>query len=133
VIARDEELIREVIDAWNRGDLDAMLARMDPNVEIRLSGLFPGLDQRPRGHAGFTAFWHEFRAAWSNLAIEIDEVRPQGGRVFAATTFRGLGREGVQVERPFFFAFFLRDGLVVRYLSSGDRAEALDVLGFSRT
>lgn len=38
------ELVHGVYDSWNRVDLEALLAVMHPDVEIRTSGVFPGLE-----------------------------------------------------------------------------------------
>jgi ketosteroid isomerase-like protein len=46
------ELARIAIDAWNRGDIDAVFATRHAEFEWHTSGVFPGLDYVPRRLGG---------------------------------------------------------------------------------
>ena len=63
------ELVRVGYEAWNRGDMDAMLAIFHPDVELVTTGVFPGLDPAYRGHDGFRKFWRDFRGTWASLSM----------------------------------------------------------------
>jgi ketosteroid isomerase-like protein len=40
------ELLKQGVEAFNRGDMDGMLALMDPELEFVTAGLFPGIPPR---------------------------------------------------------------------------------------
>jgi ketosteroid isomerase-like protein len=47
------EIARGVYEAWNRGDLEAALDLMHPEIKIDYTaGVFPGLDETYEGHEG---------------------------------------------------------------------------------
>ena len=46
------ELVRRAYDAWNRDDMDACLALMDPEVEWHTTGRLPDVEPVYRGHEG---------------------------------------------------------------------------------
>lgn len=122
--AENVEIVRRSVDAWNRGDLEAIVELGDPELEITLAGVFPDLARTYHGHRGFREFWRLFRGASSEISIETKELEAQGDSVFAGTVFHGTGREGVEVERPFYFAFHLRDGKVAAYETFSEREPA---------
>jgi ketosteroid isomerase-like protein len=107
-------VLRRGIDAWNRGDLDGILRFFSPDVEIRLSGAFPGLKRDYRGHEGYREFWHSFREMWSTLQVELVENEPVGDLLLSTVRFHGRGREGIDVEQSFYFLWeFSDDGRTV--------------------
>jgi ketosteroid isomerase-like protein len=125
------EIVRRAIAAWNDGDVEAMISFMTPDIEIRLTGMFSGLDRKLRGHDGFRAVWNELKGTFDQLLIEINETHPSGDLVFVGTTFQGRGRDDIAVERPFYFVFRFRDHLVARYESFAEREPALEAAGLS--
>lgn len=58
------EVVRQGYAAWNKGNMDAMLALLDPDVEFMTSGTFLGLDPVYYGHDGFRKFWSDFPGIW---------------------------------------------------------------------
>ena len=80
-------------DAFNRRDLDAVLAFLDPDVdwEPRSVALEGG---RPyRGHDGFRTWWESTFTAFSDYVAEIEEVRDFGDMTVSRLRFRGHGME----------------------------------------
>lgn len=122
----NEERVAALLEAWNRQDLETMLAGMHPDIEIVLTGLFSGLGPELHGHEGFRRVWDELQGTWTRLLIEPRELIGGDDRVFAATHFLGMGRDGVSVERPFFFVFGYREGKCAWYRSFANRGEALE-------
>jgi len=59
-----EQTIRAGFAAWGRGDIEATLARLHPEIEFVSSGVFPGVEPEYHGHEGFSRFWHDFRDMW---------------------------------------------------------------------
>ena len=122
------EMLERGLDAWNRGDVGGILELLDPDVKIQLSGAFPDLSIDYRGHEGFRKFWSAMNDMWSPLEMEAGEIEPIGDLLMSAVTFRGTGREGIQVERTFYFLWQISEatGKVTAYSSHRDREGALE-------
>lgn len=123
------ELARVSYDAWNRGDMDAMLATFHPDCEFVTSGVFPGLDPVYSGHDGFRKFWRDFPGTWESILISVHELRDCGERVLAFVTFEARGRDGLEVRRQAGSVFTFRDGLTVRVETHGDWTGAIEAAG----
>ena len=122
------EMLRQGLDAWNRGDVDGVLELLDPDVRIHLSGAFPDLSIEYRGHDGFRKFWRAMNDMWSPLEMEAGEIEPIGDLLMSGITFRGTGREGIQVERVFYFLWEIDEerSKVTAYSSHRDRESAVE-------
>jgi ketosteroid isomerase-like protein len=123
------EVVRRIYEALNRGDMDAMLANLHPDVELVRTGVFPGLDPVYRGHDGARRFWQDFRGPWESLSIAVHELRDCGERVLALFTFEARGRDGLELRRQAAQVVTIRDGLTVRGENHGDWATALEAVG----
>ncbi len=123
------ERVRQGIAAWNSGEMEAMLALLDPDFEYISSGVFPGLAPIYRGHQGFKDFWRDFREVWESLHIEIDEMREVDERIVGLLTFTGRGRAGLEVRRRFGNVWTIRHGLAVRIEAYEDWNQALEAVG----
>jgi ketosteroid isomerase-like protein len=119
-------VVDELIDAWNRRDLDAALERMHPECETRGAEVTEPL----RGHAGVAAAFRDWFEAFEEFAIEPEGRLEQGDRVLVPMRQRARGKgSGVEVEERFYQLFTLRDGKVFRFEEFSDEAEALQALG----
>jgi ketosteroid isomerase-like protein len=125
------EIVRRAYDAWDRGDMDAMLATLHPALVYVTSGVFPGLDPAYHGHDGFRRFWRDFRGTWESLSIAVDELRDCGERILGLLEFNARGRDGLEVQRQAANVWTLQDGLAVRIENHGDWARALEAVGLS--
>lgn len=123
------DALRRGVDAFNRGDMDGMLAMLDPELEFVTAGLFPGIARTYRGHEGWIAFWRDFRGTWESLSVTANEFRDAGDQVVLLMTFDALGRNGLEVHRKFANVWTLRDGLAVRVQSYGEWGAALEAAG----
>jgi ketosteroid isomerase-like protein len=93
------ELVRRSIDAFDRGDLEAVLAGFAPEFEFDPSGRFMDTQRVYRGRSGFEEFWATFRAAWKDVRISVDRMEDLGDQVLTLGTIRGTGVEsGVEVH-----------------------------------
>ncbi len=128
---KNVDVVRRGFEAWNEGDMEAMLADLDPRIEYVATGLFPGVAAVYRGHDGWRDFWRDFREVWESLHIEIDELRVVDEQVVALLTFHGRGRAGLEVRRQFGNVFTFRNGLAVRIQAYGDWNQALEAVGLS--
>ena len=128
------ELFRHAAEAWDRGDLDDLLARYDPEVELDFV-LFEGWVERPvfRGREAIRAFLEQWREAFEDYRFEVERYIDAGERVLAICSQSGaaLGSNGVAVMRLAQIATF-KDGLIVRLENYSDRAQALKAVGLSK-
>jgi uncharacterized protein len=127
----NREIARAGYEAWSRGDLEAMLAMLDEDVEFWTSGLFPGLEPVYRGHDGIRRYWEDFRSPWRSLRIEIDHFRQQGDQVVVLGTFEAVGRDGLTVHRQAANVLTLRNGLAIRITAHATWEAALEAAGLS--
>jgi ketosteroid isomerase-like protein len=123
------EQARRAFDAWNRNDVDGVLAVCRPELEYHSSGVYPGLDPVYRGHEGFRQFERDFRATWESLSIDIDRFEDRDEQVAVLGTFEARGRDGMSLRRPVANVITFRDGLAVRIDAYGDWDQALDAIG----
>ena len=123
------ELVRQGYAAWNTRDMDAMLARLHPEVEFTTSGVFPGQDPVYRGHDGFRKFWRDFSETWESILVSTNELRDCGERVLALVTFEARGRDGVEVGRQTGSLWTFRNDLAVRIENHRDWTKALQAAG----
>jgi ketosteroid isomerase-like protein len=128
VAGHNIEIVREAIARWNEGDLEGFVARLDPEVEWRTSGLYPGVEPVYRGHDGFRRFWRDFHEAWETLSMEIIEAVEVRDRVAFSFHFDATGRDGVRAGRDQASVGTIRNGLLWRienYASWDDARDAL--------
>lgn len=81
------EIVRNVVAAWNHGDLERIQEFTSPEWEWRTAQLFPGTEAVYRGKEGFTRFWDTFREPWESIRVEIERVEDLGDRVLVLMTF----------------------------------------------
>jgi ketosteroid isomerase-like protein len=123
------EIVREVFEAWNEGDLKRVHDHMSPDWEWHPAQLFPGTDAVYRGKEGFTRFWNTFREPWESIRIELARVEDLGDRVLVLFIFYGKGKgSGVDVRTEYANVITFRDGLAVYQVGFGDWDSALEAV-----
>src|SRR5687767_6034172 len=65
---------RGLIEAVNRGDLDAFLALVRPDVEWDDSEGWPGIRGIYRGPDGVRDWWERFLEVWESVEIHVEEA-----------------------------------------------------------
>jgi ketosteroid isomerase-like protein len=116
-------------DAWNRGDRDAWLALLDPEIEIETSGVFPDLAPEYRGRERAAKFWSQMLEPWDEFHIEVERIEEEGDVVAAGIRFRARGEDsGVEVDMRFGNGIRVRDGLAVQLLNRRTSEEAFEAL-----
>jgi ketosteroid isomerase-like protein len=129
------EIARRAYDAWNRDDLDAFLAELDPEVvwHTAIEGTAEGDDMVYRGHAGARQIWKDYRGeVFSRIESWETELLDLGDSVLRFGRLRVTGRtSGVEMESEFAQHVVMRDGLIVSSRDYLGHAEALEAAGLS--
>ena len=116
-------------DAWNRGDRDAFLALLDPEIDIETSGAFPDLAPNYHGHERAAKFWSQMLEPWDDFHIEVERVEEEGDIAAAGIRFRARGHDsGVEVDMRFGSGIRVRDGLAIELINRRSLEEVLDAL-----
>jgi ketosteroid isomerase-like protein len=131
VSVENVEIVRRLIEAWNRGDYSAALASIDPAIEVNVA-YQSGFDGTYRGHAGLTELMGVFWAEFEGPSIEIEEALPAGDDVVLGVRFSGRGkRSGIDVEAPAWHTWNIREGKAVRWQLFRTKQDALGGAGLS--
>jgi ketosteroid isomerase-like protein len=126
------EVVRSLYASWNAGDLDGLLAVMDPGIKIDYTGgAFPGVDEIYEGLEGARKYWEDLREPWQSLELEVEEVRASGDKVATVFTFEGKGREDIVVRRQLGNVITVTNGRVSRLDAYAEAAAALKAAGLS--
>jgi uncharacterized protein len=119
------ELVREIIDALNRGDVEAMLAHMDPDFEWRpledspISGTY-------RGHEDVRRYVEDWLSTFDDLRVELGEPSPIGDQVVFVVRGHGRGHtSGIELHNQFCQVWTLRRGRAVRMEEYATRDQGL--------
>jgi ketosteroid isomerase-like protein len=124
-------LVQGLIDASGRGDLDALMATLDPAVEWTPVESDPGYAVH-RGHDEVRAWLVEWSEAFPDMRWEAERILDAGGEsVVALVRMAGRGAaSGLDLETPAYgVVFTIRSGKVVRIEEYADRHRALEVVG----
>ena len=123
------DLLRAGYDAWNRGDLDAWLELLDPDIVIRTSGAFPDFAPEYRGLGGAKRFWGQMLEPWEEFRIKVEQMEEEGDLAAAGIRFVARGRDsGVDVELRFGSGIRVEDGLAVELVNRRSFEEVREAL-----
>ena len=123
-------LVRRALDAFLRGDVEAMLSHMDPDGELH-SAIVGGAEGNVyRGHEGFRRWYADSFESFEELSNDWSEFRDLGDRILAFGHVRARGREsGVELDSPMGWVFTVRHGKLVKAEGFLSRAAALEAAG----
>jgi len=128
------ETTKRFIDAYNRRDVEAMLAEVDPKFEwhsVILTGL-QGKETVYRGHEGVREYLRDLYEALGETHIECSEMRDLGNQLVMIGRFRVRGREsGAGTESPLGAVVDFEAGKGTRLRSYSNVEEALEAAGLS--
>ena len=121
----DVEAVRRGYEAWNRGDFDAVLELVDPDIEWQ-----PGADSpeagENRGRDGFRGFLESWLESFEDLRIVPEELVVEGDCLVTMVHQRGRGRgSGVEIDVLTVHVWRIRDGRAVGWYAYRNRADAL--------
>jgi ketosteroid isomerase-like protein len=128
------EIVRGVMDAWNRKDVEGMLALADPEIDYvnAPTAVEPGTR---RGHDGLAAV---ARAQWESLSggrQEIDRLHDRGEEIISAgRVSRRMPDSETRIDTPILLSWTIRDGKVIRIEMLGvgpEFQQALEAAGLA--
>jgi ketosteroid isomerase-like protein len=127
------DIVRRVIDAWNRNQQETAIRYLEPDV------ILDATQRRinPKtytGVEGMRAMLADRDEVWEEFRLEPDEFVDGGDWIVVIGRWVGKGKgSGIEVQQPVAHAFRLRDGRIVRAeLSYADRRAALEAVGLRK-
>jgi ketosteroid isomerase-like protein len=118
-------LAREGIQAFNRGDIDWLLQRIDEDFVFDWSRSRSPLRGVYRGQAGVGDFIREQWSSFEEFTIEPREFIDRGPNVVVPITLRARGREGIEVSADNVHVYRIEQGRVARVTMYQEVDEAL--------
>jgi uncharacterized protein len=125
--------MRRAYTAFNDGDLETVLATIDPDIEWNASDVF--FDE-PRTYQGRRAWQEEFLRdlfeIFETYRGDPEKIIDAGEQVVAIVHVGGRGRRsGAEATARVAHVLTLRDGRLMRFAELKDVDEALEAVGLS--
>jgi ketosteroid isomerase-like protein len=116
------EIVRRVVDAYNRRDLDEFDELLTADFEW-VPALVRGVEGGSyRGREGVEAYYRDIRDTWDDYHTLPDEFHDLGDRVLVLGRMEGRRKvSGAPVDAAFGLVFDFRDGRISRLRSYLDR------------
>jgi ketosteroid isomerase-like protein len=125
------EVVRTVIDGFNRGDWDAALEPVAPDAVFDNSRAMGEQRGVYTSHEQMRRVWEWLADLWESVWIEIDETIVSGEEVVVPHTIRYRGRDGIEVQSRTIWVFTVRDRRVQRVCLFQTKQEALEAAGLA--
>ena len=120
------ERLRQGYAAWNRGDVDDLLALCHPDVTIR--PLIGAVVAEPEyeGHDGVRRLFADAREPWGEFRVEPEEFVEAGDHLIVHAYVTLTGKDGsLTLDGHSSHVVGFRDGLVVWFAAFRDPEQAL--------
>jgi ketosteroid isomerase-like protein len=123
------DLYRQVIDAFNRRDLDALLALAHPDV-VGVSRVLAIEGGSYRGYDGVREWWNTLFDVFPDFTVEVVSVRDAGDVIVSGLRDRARGEgSGAPLEEFIWQVSEWRDGQFIRWQVYESEQDALDAAG----
>ena len=123
------EVVSGLLAAIEQADLDAAVARLDPEIEIEDTDILDADDYR--GHDGFFEWVARWSESWESWRVEEIEVLP-AGEAHAIALFRMVARgkgSGIEISRPDAVVCRVRDRKIVALTYYNDQKRGREAVG----
>jgi ketosteroid isomerase-like protein len=119
------ELVRAIIAALNRGDVEGMLAHMHPDFEWRPLEASP-VARVNRGREQVRSYVEDWLSTFDGLRLELEDPKVVADRVVVMVHGQGRGRaSGVHLDNLFCQVWTVRGGTATAMEEYATREEAL--------
>ena len=123
------EVVADIEEAWNRGDLDAMLSHTPPDAVWVISEDNPAA-RTLHGPAEIRSYLEDWRDTVHGLHFEVSQRVDTGEALVTVGTMSGrAGEDGPEVTTPLALVTRFRDGVPVRTEEYLDFERALAAAG----
>jgi uncharacterized protein len=124
------ELVRRAFEAFDRGDMEGVVADFGPYFEYVATGAIPGVRGVYRGAGGYRRFLEAFVGEFDDVHVKTLDFNEAGDQVLVSVTIRGSGRRSrAETSWSFWLLWQVREGKVVRGQGFTSRDEALEAAG----
>jgi uncharacterized protein len=121
--------LREAYAAFNRGDMDAAVAGLDPQIEWTEPAEFPG-GGAYHGRDAVKRYLTQSRAAWAEVNSEPEQFIPAGDRIVVFVHARVRPKDSNDWQDvKLADVYTVRSGKIVKMRAFADRQEALRWVG----
>jgi ketosteroid isomerase-like protein len=127
----DAEIVRSMLDTWDREGLDAARDSFDPDVELVDLQSAMGMKDRGRGPDELGRMAEQWTEIFDDWRMEVHGIVGVGdGLVLAEVSFHGVGRDsGIPISNRQFEGYRLVEGKIVEIrVGFRDREQALEWL-----
>lgn len=122
------DLVRGIIEALNRGDVEGMLARMHPDFEWRPLEASP-VARVYRGRKQVRSYVEDWLSTFAGLRLDLEDPTEVADHVVAVVHGHARGRaSGLQLDTRFCQVWTVRCGAAVGMEEFPTREEGLAVL-----
>ena len=119
------ETVRGLYEAFERRDLDAMIAALSEDAELHFEGTarLAGRTEPYRGHDGLREYFADVERLWEALVLHATDYRAVPGSVIVMGHITGR-RQGLDVRRSSVWTWKVKDGRAtsVKAADLGDMA-----------
>ena len=123
------ETVRQGYEAFNRGDVEWMIAQLDPEIVWEDAAEVPGSSSY-RGIREVRGYLESFAQQWEEIRFEPEGILDAGEQVVALVRLVARGRaSGAQVDARLAHLYELRGMRVLRVRTFFDRESALEAAG----
>ena len=124
----DVELVRGIIEALNRGDVDGMLAHMHPDFEWRPLEASP-VARVYRGREEVRRYVEDWLGTFETLRLDLEDPTEVADGIVAVVHGHARGRaSGLELETRFCEVWTLRGGRAVGMEEFATREQGLAML-----
>jgi ketosteroid isomerase-like protein len=124
-VSRNADLVRAALEAFERGDAEAALALVHPEVISFRAAPLPD-PQHYHGPEGILEMFADWTADFGDFEMDHGEPEDVDGQVLVGLHQTARGRaSGAPVEATFWFLFTLADGVITRMDAYATREQAL--------
>jgi uncharacterized protein len=129
VASENVELVKRGYEAFNRGDLDAAFALLDPEIEWITDDRVPFAGTY-RGHAELRGLIRDQQEVFGEITWEPLELFDAGDQIVVFVRQRARGHaSGAEIEITVGHLWTIRDARAVRWQGFPEREKALEAAG----